>query len=404
MSTGPAPEAGEVMAAVSCPVCARRVPRGGFCGFCGAHLSPQRGSWAGWWRFGAYAAAPGEHVLRLSLVSSLFPHLPHRSRAAFRAGAAAVVIVLVVFAMLHWQAPLVAVSALGFALLFQLYLQESDVYDDLPVPTLALTAAVGAGLGVGWSLLTGPVAARSYAAAMGAGPGVSWARVLREGLAIPLGAAVLMLVPALLVRMFRPPTRETLDGFLIGSLGAIGFTAASTLTRLAPQLATGPVAPGRTVGGLLVEAGIQGVAMPVTAAAAGGMVGAALWFRRRTDIPHRLGRHLRPTPLVVIGVVLAVYAGLGLIDVAPVTPTAQLGLHLVVAAAALLALRVVLHSALLREEQGLTPGGPLLCAHCAHVVPEMAFCPNCGAATRASSRSSRATRRPAPIDTAPDSP
>ena len=32
----------------------------------------------------SYAAAPGEHVLRLSIVSSLFPHLPHRSRAPFR--------------------------------------------------------------------------------------------------------------------------------------------------------------------------------------------------------------------------------------------------------------------------------------------------------------------------------
>ena len=31
---------------------------------------------------------------------------------------------------------------------------------------------------------------------------------------------------------------------------------------------------------LLVEAGIRGVAVPLTAAAAGGLIGAALWFTR----------------------------------------------------------------------------------------------------------------------------
>jgi rRNA maturation endonuclease Nob1 len=36
---------------------------------------------------------------------------------------------------------------------------------------------------------------------------------------------------------------------------------------------------------------------------------------------------------------------------------------------------------------------PLLCPHCGHVVPDMAFCPACGVATRASSRSSRTSRR-----------
>ena len=50
-----------------------------------------------------------------------------------------------------------------------------------------------------------------------------------------------MLVPAVVVRLLRPPTRESLDGFMIGALGALTFTAAATLTRLAPQFATGMV-------------------------------------------------------------------------------------------------------------------------------------------------------------------
>jgi hypothetical protein len=212
-------------------------------------------------------------------------------------------------------------------------------------------------------------------------------------MAIPLGGAVLMLVPVVLVRMSRPAVRESLDGFVIGSLGAISFTAAATLTRLAPQLATGVVAHDRPIGSLLVEAGIQGLAMPLTAAAVGGMVGAALWFRRRVDTsqPHRW--HTLPALPPVFAVVLIVYAGLGLIDVARLPQGVQLGLYIVMTVFALLALRVVLQAALLYEEHEPGSGAPLLCANCDHVVGDMAFCSNCGFATNASSQSSRTARR-----------
>ena len=72
-----------------------------------------------------------------------------------------------------------------------------------------------------------------------------------------------------------------MDGFVIGALGAISFTAAATLTRLAPQFATGVIAGDRPTSVLLVQAGVQGVAVPLTAASMGGLVGAALWFGRR---------------------------------------------------------------------------------------------------------------------------
>src|SRR5882724_8421289 len=111
MSTESAPEGGQAMATMSCPMCGKRVAAGAFCARCGAHLSPQRGYWAELLRIRAYAAAPGDHVLRLSVVSSLFPRLPRRCVSAFRVG---------------------------------------------------LAALLAVGLGVGWALLTGPVIARSY--------------------------------------------------------------------------------------------------------------------------------------------------------------------------------------------------------------------------------------------------
>jgi hypothetical protein len=171
----------------------------------------------------------------------------------------------------------------------------------------------------------------------------------------------------------------------------MSFTAAATLTRLAPQFSTGLIT-NRPVLVLITEAGIRGVAMSLTAAAAGGMVGAALWFTKPPPAHRHPGQSLaRPLPAVAF--VVLTYAVLGLADASPLPQTAQLVVHLVLALALTLVLRLVLHMALLREAHDPITGEPLLCEYCWHVVPDMAFCPACGVAIRASSRSSRSARR-----------
>jgi hypothetical protein len=374
-----------------CRVCQTDVPAGEYCGLCGCHLTPRRGEGPDWLRIRDFGAAPGEHLLRPSLASSLFPHLPPRSRTVFRVGLAVVLIALVVFAVLRLPAALVTVASLGFPFLFLLYLRESDAFADIPARTWALTAALGIGLGVGWVLLTGAAVARSYGIALGAG--VVGARMLRDGIGIPLGGVILMLMPAVIVRLLRPPTREALDGFMIGALGALTFTAAATLTRLAPQFGTGVVSK-RPMDSLIVEAGIRGVAVPLTAAAAGGLIGAALWFTRPPSKEKQRAGLVRFLLVSFAVAVLVVYLGLGLIDVSHFPQVLMLVLYLAVAAVALFLLRVGLHLALLHEAHDeILSDEPLLCPHCGHVVPDMAFCPACGVATRASSRSSRTARR-----------
>ena len=356
-----------------------------------------------WLRIRDFGAAPGEHLLQPSLTSSLFPHLPPRSRTVFRAGLAVVLIALVAFALLRLPAALVTVAALGFPFLFMLYVRESDGFADIPARTWALTAVLGIGLGVGWVLLTGGMMARSYGIALGAG--IVGARMLRMGIGIPLGGVILMLMPAVIVRLLRPPTREALDGFMIGALGALSFTAAATLTRLAPQFGTGVVSK-RPMDSLIVEAGIRGVAVPLTAAAAGGLIGAALWFKRPPSKEKQRPGVVRALLVSFAVAVLAVYLGLGLIDVAHFPQVLMLALYLALALVALFLLRVGLHLALLHEAHDeIQSDEPLLCPHCGHVVPDMAFCPACGVATRASSRSSRTARRdirPVRSDQEPD--
>lgn len=380
-----------------CRICQTDVPEGEYCGLCGCHLTPRPGEGPDWLRMRDYGAAPNEHLLQPALTSSLFPHLPQRSRTAFRLGLAAVVTALIAFTLLRLPAALITVAALGLPILFIIYLRESDAFRDFPVRTLALTVAVAVALAVGWSLLTGMMFARSYGVALGSA--IVGARMLRMGILIPLGGVVLMLMPAVIVRVLRPPTREALDGFMIGALGALTFSAAATLTRLAPQFGTGVVSK-RPMESLLVEAGIRGVAVPLIAAAAGGLIGAALWFTRPASKKDQRPGVVRFMLIGFASSVLVVYVALGLIDVAHFPQVLMLVLYLLLAVVALLLLRVGLHLALLHEAHDtIHADEPLLCPHCGHVVPDMAFCPACGVATRASSRSSRKVRReerPAP--------
>lgn len=377
---------------MECRYCEVPVPAGAFCGLCGAHLTPEPGDGPQWLRFRTFGASPNEGLMRPSITSSLFPHLTRRSRVPFRIGLLLILISLIAFSFVRVPAALITVSALGLPLLFFLYLVEADVFRDVPRHLLAISAVLGGGLGIGWVLLTGEMVARSYGVPMSAG--LALHHLLKEGILIPAAGMVLMVLPPVVVRLFRPVRRESLDGFVIGALGAITFAGCATLSRLAPQFATGLIAHNRPIKGLVVEATLHGITVPLTAAVAGGLVGMALWFTGQKDNPHEHPGRTRAALILLAGVVLLIHAGLGVVDIMGVPQTTMLTAHLALTVVALLALRIALQLALLHEAHDpIERDEPLLCVHCEHVVPDMAFCPACGVATRASSRTSRHDRR-----------
>ena len=369
-----------------CPICQTDVPAGEYCGQCGVPLAEHRsGDGPHWLRARAFSAAPGQRLLSPALTSSLFPRLNPRARKVFLMGLGLLAAALVAATLLRMPAALITVASLGLPLLFVLYLRESDAFRDLPRRELALTAALGVVLGVGWALLTGAAVARSYGVPLGAG--IAAERILRDGIAVPLGSMLLMLVPALVTRWSWRGEREALDGYVIGALGALTFTAAANLARLAPQFTTGMINRVRPLDGLLVEAGVRGVAMPLTAAAVGGLIGTALWFTRPPTKVHQHRVFVRAILVVIAVVVVAIYALLGVVDVARLPQLVQLALHLTLTGIALFALRVGLHLALLHEVQDdMHADEPILCVECNHVVPDAPFCAMCGAAMRACSR------------------
>ncbi len=281
-----------------------------------------------------YAPVPEEPVVRLSVASSLFPQLERHTRAAFRSGLAAILLLLIVLGLLRWQAPLIAISALALPLMFLLYLHAANLLRPSMLRVFLPAALLGAGLGFGWAFATGSLVADFYDVSLADRESRRLATLV--GIGVPIGGAIMMLAPVAIVRFLRPP-RDTLDGFTIGSLGAICFTAAATLTRLAPQFATGLVAGDRPATVLLVQAGVQGVAAPITAAALGGLVGATLWLGRRNLVA------------CSVSATVAVYALLGVSEIVPALEGLHLGAHLMLTVVALLVLRIGLQYCLLDD-------------------------------------------------------
>jgi RNA polymerase subunit RPABC4/transcription elongation factor Spt4 len=375
-----------------CRACHAVVPAAGFCGSCGAETAVPETYWRLLLRPRVYAAAPHEPVIWPLITSSLFPHLGRRARNPFRFGLVLLAVGMVVFAMLRMPGPLVTLCGLGVPVLFGLYLWQSGELRDVPSRTLAVVTLLGAALGVGWVLLTGGMVARAYGIPMAAGFVLE--HLVGVGLAISLGGAALMVLPALLVRLLRPAVRESLDGFVVGALGALAFTGSAAITRLAPQFVAG-MTDHLGSGRLLAEAVLYGIAVPITAAAAGGLIGVLLWFRpgeRAGEHPRRM----RASLLFFTAAVVAIYSAVWIVDAARLPKGAQLLLHLALTVLALLALRSGTQMALLHEAPDPASGEPVLCEHCEKVVPDMAFCPSCGAAARALSRSSRRSRRQSP--------
>ena len=344
---------------------------GRYCGSCGARQSASR---TGRLRLGAYAAAPGQSVFIPRMTSSLFPQLPSRSRNSFRVALLVVALMLAGFAVLRWEAAMIAVATCGLLIVFALYLRQVGI----PRRDAIVAAVVGAGLGVGWALIAGPIVTAAYRAALGSHTDLS--HVLFSGVAIPITQALLMVVPAIVVRLLNRSVRKALGGYAVGALGAVVFDRAAAIALLVPQLAMGVTAREHSIVASLAESAVEGFAWPLASLATGGIFGMALWTTFR-DNP---SRRRRIALVAATAVLLVVMIAMGLVDIAPLSLPLYVVLQLLIAVLAVLVLRLWIAGALLQEvHDGAGDGGQTRCSECDHTDAATAFCTDCGVATAA---------------------
>ena len=372
-----------VLATVECPYCSDLVPDARFCGACGAHLV--RTGFRASQRLHSYAAFPDEPVLRLGVVTSLFPHLSHRAMAPFRIGFAVIVALLLIFALAGTSAPLIAVSALSVPLLFLIYIWEVDPYEgSFLVPTF-VCLLLGAGLGTAWAIIGGSYVDKALEPSLTNSLTSSTAIV--AALAVPAIGQLLMCVPMVVVRSMQRGPVESLDGFVAGATGALGFTLAATIDLMSPWLSNGEITHATFLANI-TQVILRGVSLPLISALATGFVGMAYWSRTGSRATSAKGKWLS-SPLPAFGLALTVQIGLGFTDVAALSDAVLVGIHIAALGILTVAMRVGLHFVLLHEALDVRIGAPRVCANCAHLVPSMAFCPQCGVADRAVARPHR---------------
>lgn len=364
---------------VACPHCGSMVPAGEFCGHCGAHLTR-----ASAMRRHAFAAVPAEPVVHVSIVSTLFPHLPHRRGGAFRwallAGGAAVV----VLAALHLFAPATIAAVLLLPALYALYLYEVEVYESEPWLLIAATMVTGAILGYAFASITGGTVAQLLMS------GDSGSNLLFAGVVIPIVAQALMLAGPVFLYFFRSGLREPLDGLTFGVASALGFTFATTITSMWPLLGGPLVGTGSTLDWAL-RLSSAGVLVMLINASTTSVLAASIWLQRY-DL-RKAGRGWEAGVLTTMIVAIGAQVVLGVLAVVVPDLVLQVAIRAVAVVALLTYVRLVIHRSLLAEGAVHEIGPDSTCPECHRMVPTMLFCPACGVA-RSAARPTRMHAEP----------
>lgn len=362
---------------VTCPHCGSVVPAGDFCGHCGAHLARDSAR-----RTHAFAAVPTERVAHLAIVSTLFPHLPHRGGQPFRVALVAGGALVIVLAALHLFAPATVAAALVLPVLYLMYLYEVEVYETEPWVVVGATMVTGAVLGLAFANIAG----NALAALALTGDQDSAFAV--AAVSIPITSQALMLAGPLFLYLFRDRFREPLDGLTFGAASALGFTLASSLATFWPALGGPLVAAGSPIDWAL-RLTRAGLFVSLINASTTALVAAALWLHRYDR--RRTGRSTQSSILVALAVAFGVQIALGMIEFWLRDLVVDFLVLGVVAAAMLLYVRRVIHDALLVEGAEHEIGREGQCPECHRMVPTMAFCPACGAARSAGPKHQRPT-------------
>jgi hypothetical protein len=304
------------------------------------------------------------------MFSTLLPQLPDADLDAFRIAFAGGFIALIALVVVGaFPVALVGAAVLVPALVL-VYVYSVDVYEDTPLPVIALTMLWGAATGSIFGIVTADLAATGSRFG-----GLELRDVLLLGVIVPVVATIVMIVGPLFLLRERQ-FNDVVDGATFGVASAATFVGAQVITG-SIDLFTGGLTPIGEPLPWVARIVTIAVALPVIAAGAIGSAVGAFWLRYRSPVRDRaaLGTAGRPIIAVILAAGLLVAAALATYLPGPIVSAV---VQLAIAAVALLWLRRTLHVGLLQEAFEIEIGDEITCANCGKPTRRHTFCGNCG--------------------------
>lgn len=327
-----------------------------------------------------FAAAPDEPLNSVSLVSTIFPQLPHAHMRTFRLAFLLGMALVVGLALIGAFTVGIVAAAVLVPLLMVLYLYVVDIYEDEPLSVVAATMIWGVAAGTVFAFAANALPTPSPFAGGGS------SQLLIHGIAMPIVATALMFLGPLALLPARR-FNDVLDGATFGAASGASFVAAQVVVSALPLFAGG-LLPGGDRLSWSVQLISLGALQPVIAAGAIGAATAAIWLRYRAPVRDRAALGPLGVPLIAVlaALGLLVASGLALTGLSLIPESIAL---VILAAVALLWLRHALHLGLIEELRELEEAPIVACPNCGRGTPGVGFCGNCGISLKAVPRTRR---------------
>jgi hypothetical protein len=334
-----------------------------------------------------FAASPHESAVALRFASTIMPRLPRGHMASFNISLLVGVALVAVIAALGYYPLALVAGAFIVPGLMVVYIYDVDDFEDEPIRVTAYTIAWGVIAGAAFGFLlramfpgVNPLIGESLLTGL-----------LKTGVMPLLGAALALAGPLVLLRY--PKFNDVLDGATFGATAGATFAGAQVIVQSLDLFSAG-LTPGGDVVSWVVRILLHSVLLPIILGCAVGAVAGAFWLRYRAPVTDRtrLGAVGRPAIALAMAALLVLASSVGLTVLRDIP---SLIVESVLAAVALIWLRLVIHLGLLEEIVEVSEGPPVVCANCGRETPRGTFCGECGVALRALPKGSR---RSAPSD------
>jgi hypothetical protein len=376
--------------AVECPRCRTDLPEvAHFCHVCGQDLRS-----ADLARRRSFAAKPDEPVASFALVSTIMPRGAGQRPQTYRIALTVALAVALIAAIFGAMPIAVLVAAFAIPIVYIVYIYDVNLWEDEPLPVIALAFALTGALTIGftvlWTFLRGtvPFSSPTFDGSLGGAPSVG--TFLIVALLVPVvGEAIRQVGPVILAS--RPEFDDLMDGLTFGVVSGVAYACFDTLVRHWDLLTGGLQQPNPGLWVSLIF--LEGFVKPLIMGTATGIACAEF---------SGLGRGYDGfTPRYFRGVAEAVLANIAYqagtylfsyVGSATLAVILSIAWGLLILAVLILRVRNILHVGLMEaalersaRDAGRDNGGELdFCAHCEMpLAPHAAFCNACGTAVRA---------------------